>query len=190
MLKLLFFVYDGFAEFEIMILGAGMFGDGHQITTFTVGDDLAPVTSGGGFLYQPHIRLADVNPAEYDALIIPGGEIAPFLQDELLLETVRRFQAEDKVIGAICAGPALLANAGILEGRRYSTSLHPEEKPELIAGFDWQNKLDQDVSVDGKIVTAVGSAYVDFAVEIIEKLGDFTDEENKQGFANFFKNIK
>ena len=83
------------------------------------------------------------------------------------LECVRRFDRAAKPIAAICAGPAVLLDAGILGGRTVTS--HPAVAHEIqAAGVRW---VDQPVRVDGRLITAQGAGIaVDFALEIIRRL--------------------
>src|ERR1700756_2803320 len=68
-------------------------------------------------------QLAKANPDDYDALLLPGGQMNP---DLLRLEAdavcfVRAFAAKGKPIAAICHGPALLIEAGIVKGRQVTS---------------------------------------------------------------------
>jgi protease I len=59
-----------------------------------------------------------VNPADYDALVIPGGRSPEYLRlDTKVIELVKHFFETDKPVAAFCHGPQLLAAAGVLEGR-------------------------------------------------------------------------
>ncbi|HVK67585.1 MAG TPA: type 1 glutamine amidotransferase domain-containing protein [Polyangium sp.] len=115
---------------------------------------------------QRTIREAD--PAEYDALFVPGGFIAPdFLrQSQEVREFVRAFDAAGKPIGAICHGAWVLASAGILRGRHITS--WPGIRDDLVnAGATWR---DEAVVRDGNIISSRGpqdlpvftSALVDF----------------------------
>jgi len=96
--------------------------------------------------------LAQANPEDYDALVLPGGVINP---DQLRLEPaaidfVRTFVRGQKPIAAICHGPWTLIDAGGVEGRRMTS--WPSLKTDLRnAGADW---VDQEVVVDEGLVTS------------------------------------
>ena len=64
--------------------------------------------------------ILDANPADYDALLIPGGFINPdFLrQSEHVLNFVREFDRSGKPIATLCHGPWVLVSAGLARGRR------------------------------------------------------------------------
>lgn len=97
-------------------------------------------------------KLADANPDDYDALVLPGGQINP---DKLRLESqaiafIRAVGSADKPVAAICHGPWTLINAGLVKGRKVTSwpSLQTDLKN---AGAQWE---DSEVVVDGNIVTS------------------------------------
>ena len=74
----------------------------------------------------------DVDPADYDALVVPGGRAPEYLRgyDEVL-DTVRHFFDEEKPVAAICHGPQILAAAGVLDG--YEMTAYPAVQAEVEA---------------------------------------------------------
>ena len=96
--------------------------------------------------------VAEANPADFDALLLPGGVMNPdkLREDEKALEFVRAFAEAGKPIAAICHGPQTLISAGLVEGRRMTS--YPAIKADLInAGADW---VDEEVVVDDGWVTS------------------------------------
>ena len=92
----------------------------------------------------------DVEPSEYDALVVPGGRAPEYLRgyDEVI-ETVQHFFEADKPVASICHGPQLLAAAGVLDG--YDATAYPACQPEVeAAGCSWVD----GVVTDGNLVTA------------------------------------
>ena len=69
------------------------------------------------------LTLDAVNAADYDALVLPGGQINPdVLRTEAkAVELVKAFDQAGKVIAAICHGPWLLVEAGIAKGRKVTS---------------------------------------------------------------------
>lgn len=67
--------------------------------------------------------LDDVKPDDYDALVIPGGQINPDLlrAEPKAVQFVQAFNRSGKPIGAICHGPWMLIEAGIAKGRRMTS---------------------------------------------------------------------
>jgi protease I len=97
-----------------------------------------------------------VDPAAYDALVIPGGRSPEYLQlDERVLSVVRQFFEAGKPVAATCHGPMILAAAKVVNARRCQA--YPSVKPQLVdAGAQWDQPsagLDS-VCVDGNLVTA------------------------------------
>lgn len=97
-----------------------------------------------------------VNPADYDALVIPGGRAPEYLRlDERVLQMVRHFAATGKPIASICHGPQILAAARVLDGK--TCTAYPALKPDVIrAGGRWTdpNAAFTSAVVDGPLVTA------------------------------------
>lgn len=116
-------------------------------------------------------RLSDVSADDYDALVIPGGQINPDLLrvDEDVLKLVKAFHDQGKTIAAVCHAPWVLIEAGILKGRE-ATSYHSIKTDVTNAGAHW---TDAAVVVDQGIVTSRQpddlEAFVGKIVEEIEE---------------------
>ncbi|WP_418593282.1 type 1 glutamine amidotransferase domain-containing protein [Ponticoccus sp. (in: a-proteobacteria)] len=97
-------------------------------------------------------REAEADPTQYDAVVIPGGQINPDLRrvEEPVLALVRAFAKEGRVIAAICHGPWVLIEAGILSGREV-TSFKSIKTDGVNAGGRW---MDEPVVCDSGIVTS------------------------------------
>ncbi|MBS7458555.1 type 1 glutamine amidotransferase domain-containing protein [Coralloluteibacterium stylophorae] len=96
--------------------------------------------------------LDAANAADYDALVLPGGQINPdkLRLEEKAIDFIRQFAAADKTIAAICHGPWTLIDAGVARGKTMTS--FPSIKNDLInAGATWQ---DREVQVDGKVITS------------------------------------
>jgi len=186
MKKALFFLFDGFAEFEVNLASLFLKSKGFEIVTVSV--DGATVKGEGGFLCKPHTSIDDIIAKEYEILIVPGGEIFHHLENLKLLSIVQELNEQNKWLAGICAGTALLHAADVLKNKKFSTSLTSEVE-HLAHLHKWEYKQSTDVTVDEKIITAVGSAYVEFAAEIIKQLNLFDEGEEKEALL-YFKNIK
>lgn len=113
--------------------------------------------------------MDEVDPAEYDALVVPGGRAPEYLRThEEVLEAVRHFFEADKPVAALCHGPQILAAAGVLDG--YEMTAYPAVRPEVeAAGCSWVD----EVVRDGNLVT--GQAWPDhpeWLAEFMDLLGD------------------
>ena len=122
---------------------------------------------------------------DYDMVIIPGGMPgAANLRDcKMVTDWVRKFAEEDKYVAAICAGPMVLKEAGIAEGRTL-TSYPADKYREMFAGstyVDDNADMEQMVVTDGKLITSRGPATTfPFAFKLAEVLGGNV-EAVKQG---------
>lgn len=116
---------------------------------------LAAAVGKLGMTVEPDIILDDIDPAGYDGIVFVGGSGSRVYFDDVRVhDLVGHFLAEGKVVGAICIAPAILANAGLLAGRRV-TSFETERSGLKSAGA---LLVDRPVVVDGRIVTAEGPA--------------------------------
>jgi protease I len=96
--------------------------------------------------------LANANPNDYDALVLPGGVINPdhLRMDPAAVNFVRQFVSSGKTVGAICHGPWTLLEAGALKGKTVTS--WPSLKTDLKnAGANW---VDQEVATDGQFITS------------------------------------
>ncbi len=112
-----------------------------------------PVRCSRGVRILADTRWQDVDPIEFDLLVIPGGKggTERLLEAPAVIEAVRVFDLADKPIGAVCAGPLVLDAAGVLTGRRYTS--HPAVADEF---RDGQRVDVPSVVEDGHIVTSQG----------------------------------
>ncbi len=115
--------------------------------------------------------LAEVPPGDYDALVLPGGQMNP---DTLRLEAdaisfIRGFWSQGKVVAAICHAPWLLIDAGLVRGRNITS--WPTLRIDLInAGGIWH---DVDVVADNGLVTSRRPTDLEsFCLKIAEELAE------------------
>lgn len=98
------------------------------------------------------VDVADARQEDYDGLVIPGGVINPDLMriNEDCVSFVQSFFEAHKPVAAICHGPQLLIEAGVVDGKQMTS--YPSIKKDLInAGADW---VDKEVVVDNGLVTS------------------------------------
>jgi protease I len=107
-----------------------------------------------GHKFTLNATFSEAKPADYDALVIPGGRAPEYLRlDENVLRVVRHFAEADKPIAAICHGAQLLAAAGLLKGK--GCTAYPAVGPEVkAAGGKWIDIAVDQAHVDGGLVTA------------------------------------
>lgn len=98
------------------------------------------------------MTLDQVDPADFDGLVLPGGQINPdkLRMDETAVDLVRGFAQAGKPVAAICHGPWLLAEAGLVRDRTVTS--WPSIRTDLRnAGAE---VIDKEVVIDGNIITS------------------------------------
>ncbi|MBW0001135.1 MAG: type 1 glutamine amidotransferase [Verrucomicrobia bacterium] len=105
-----------------------------------------------GDTFPVDVPLDDADETEYDALLLPGGEENPqhLRKQPNAVEFARKFVEGRRPIAAICHGPLLLIDAGVVKGRRL-TSFPGIQSDLKNAGADW---VDEEVVVDDFLVTS------------------------------------
>lgn len=119
------------------------------------------------------LETNEVKPADFNGLIIAGGEgMAKMADSAELRELAREFAKQNKIIGAICIGPAVLAKAGILAGKKATIYASDMDKSAVkILQENNAQYVDEPVVVDGNIITANGSQSArKFAEKIVEAM--------------------
>lgn len=125
------------------------------------------VTSNRGITVLADDLIENVNLDDYSGIIIPGGLPAAFniRDDKRVLDIIRKFDSEKKLIAAICAGPSALAKAGILS-KKNATIFPGMEKELLDANF-----VDDAICVVDNIITARGAGLsLEFAYTLVRKI--------------------
>ncbi|HEY1994637.1 MAG TPA: type 1 glutamine amidotransferase domain-containing protein [Edaphobacter sp.] len=94
----------------------------------------------------------DVRPADYDALVLPGGQINPdkLRTDRNAVAFIKQFVESGKPVAAICHGPWALIEAEVVKGKTVTSwpSIHTDLKN---AGAKW---VDKEVVQDGNLITS------------------------------------
>lgn len=117
------------------------------------------------------VNLSDADPDDYDAIMIPGGVINPDkmrINDECIA-FAKSFLKAGKPVAAICHGPQLLIETGLLDGKNMTS--FPSLKTDLKnAGVNWQDK---EVVVDHGLVTSRSPKDLEaFNKKMLEEIGE------------------
>jgi len=110
-------------------------------------------------------RINEIVPDEYNAIILPGGSpgYKNLERSARLIEILKDFNNKNKLIGAICASPSILAKQGLLDDKK--ATIYPGNE-RLLA-----YPRDKPVVVDGNIITSQGpGTSIEFALKIVEIL--------------------
>ncbi len=111
----------------------------------------ATYTSKLGYPAKADISYDQLNPADFDGVIAPGGFAPDYIRrHEKAMKFVKDCDAANKLVAAICHGPWVLCSAGVLKGRRV-TSFFAIKDDVVNAGAKWE---DAEVVVDRNLVTS------------------------------------
>lgn len=118
-----------------------------------------------------NITLDEVDANDYDALLLPGGQMNPDIlrMDDRAVDIVNDFDDLDKPIAAICHGPWLLVEADIVDGRTVTgwPSIHTD------LGNAGADVVDEEVAIDGNLITSRKPEDIPaFSKALIEMLAD------------------
>ncbi len=160
---------QGFKEEELFVPRAYL--ESHGAKVYVTCDANVCVGTRGTEIV-PDIPITDVNVSAFDAVVFVGGPgAAVYYNDPRVLGIARAAVEENKVIGAICLAPGILARAGVLSGRRATVWWSKEYNVGLQALMDGNaTYVDDPVVVDGRIVTANGPRAANEFAEALERL--------------------
>ena len=176
MKKVLIYLAPGFEEIEAVTIIDLL--RRAEIEVIIAGLEEGYVIGSHGIRIMSDLYYEDIDPEEYDYLVLPGGQPGTnnLKKNLKVLELVKKFMQKNKLIGAICAAPTVLWEAGILENKRITS--YPSEK----MVFSSAVYEDSSVVKDGNLITSrgVGTA-IDFALDLIGEIkGDSVKKETAE----------
>ncbi|AUC52909.1 protease [Sagittula sp. P11] len=173
--KVLIIVTHGFEQSELEFPRDQLRAKGAEVHVATLDGKAIKGWEGSdwGREAEADLKIEDANPHDYDALVIPGGQINPDLLrvEESVLALVRTFHDQGKVVAAVCHAPWVLIEAGIVAGRRMTcyTSIRTDLEN---AGA---KVMDTSVVADNGIVTSrKPDDLKDFVAKIVEEIEEGT----------------
>lgn len=198
--EILYLLLPDFAAHEIVYLSEAVACDEQSLKPHpkylnkVVAPTLAPLRSCDGLRTLPDYSF-DTMPDDFAALVLIGG--FGWLDESLtsrVVPIVSRAVASGKIVGGICNGASFLAKHGFLNGVRHTGNGIGQLK--LWGGANYTNAgmyVQEQAVSDGRIVTANGSATLEFARELLLLLENDTPERiemyyrfHKQGFVKLF----
>lgn len=148
-MKALILTADGFEDMEL-------FYPLYRIQEEGMDVDVASSIKGGvfgkhGYRVEANLTFADVDPDQYDLLVLPGGKGPEKVRlDTDALETTQAMMAAGKVIASICHGSQILISAGLVAGK--NMTCWPGVRDDLkAAGATYH---DREVVTDGNLITS------------------------------------
>lgn len=133
-----------------------------------------------GHDFALNATFAEVQPEQYDALVVPGGRAPEYIRlNQHVLDIVRHFADKNKPIAALCHGPQILAAAGVLKGKKLSA--YPAVGPEVTAaGGKFVPVSLEEAVTDGNLVTGPAwTAHVKWIQQFLSVLGTSIVTEKK-----------
>jgi protease I len=108
-------------------------------------------TEKPGYSWDADLAFADVNPADYVALVIPGGRAPEHIRNNPDCQRIiQHFFEREMPVAQLCHAPLALIAAGVLKGKR--TAAYPALEPDIkVAGAHFVNS---ETVVDGMMVSA------------------------------------
>jgi putative intracellular protease/amidase len=184
--KIYVFLFDGYSDWEPAYAMAEITkSDKYQL--LTVAMDKRAIRSAGGLTVIPDLALNELDLGDAAMIILPGGtaweekkyrEMVPILEDYV------RHQGR---IAAICSATTLLADMGVLDQVRHTSNakLYLQQLSTLYKGAT--NYVEEPAITDRNIITATGTAPIEFAREIFKMLS-LMDETRIEEWFQLFKN--
>lgn len=148
-MKALIVSADNFEDTELLVPYYRLKEEGIQVDIASIKKE--KIKGKHGYEVEVDKTLREVNPDEYDILILPGGKAPEAIRkDKDALEIAKYFFQKNKPISAVCHGPQTLISAGLLKGR-HATCYKSVAKEMKEAGALYEDK---EVVVDENLVTS------------------------------------
>jgi protease I len=145
---------DGFEQVELTDPKASLEQAGATVDVISIKSGKIKgwdMTDWGKSVKVDHL-VNEVKPSDYDALVLPGGQINPdnLRMDQSAVGFIKQFVESGKPVAAICHGPWGLVEADVVKGRTLTSwpSIHTDLKN---AGANWVNR---EVVQDGNLITS------------------------------------
>ena len=184
--KVLIFLFDGFADWEIAYLTPEI-NKNKEFELIYFSKDGQPVSSMGGLTILPNTSLKEVDTKEVDMLILPGGDAWEKDTNTEIEPIVKALFSSGKGIAAICAATTYLGKIGILNHLKH-TSNDLEYLKGIAPQYTGEEKYIHSLAVSDKhIITASGLGAIEFTKEIFDKL-EFFDSATIEKWFQVFKN--
>lgn len=141
-----------------------------------------PVRTFGGLQVVPDTTLDQLDPSDIELLLLPGGNDwgEPHREVFALAKTLL---ADGRAVAGICGAVPAMAREGLLD-----EVPHTGNSPEEFADIDYRGDaryLDASAVGSGDVITAAGTAPLEFSREVFRRLGVFSEEEIEQWYAAF-----
>ena len=182
-------VVEGFADWEPAHAVAELRRNGNYRVE-SVGLTREPVASMGGIRVLPSKVVGEVDPSDVAVFILPGGDRWENAPVEAELETLlKRLDAQQVPIAAICGATVAISRIGLLRGRRHTSNGLDYLRAHVPGYAEAANYVDVTAVRDRGLITASGLGDVEFARELFEELGVLSAED-RAAWAEIFRSAR
>jgi protease I len=152
--RILIIATNGFEQSELMEPKAALEAAGFEtvVASPEKGEIKGWHEANWGQSVKVDASLDDVSEGDFDALLLPGGQMNPDIlrMDDRVIDLIEDFNDAGKPIAAICHAPWLLIEADIVDGKTMTS--WPSVRTDLAnAGAD---VVDREVAIDGNLITS------------------------------------
>ena len=167
---------EGFEEIEAVSIIDIMRRGGIETDSAYIDQEM--VTGANGIALKADISLKVGFPMDYDIIVLPGGwdGTNAIAENEMAQDHIKQFAKDGKWVAAMCAAPYALHVAGVLSPKY---TCYPSVEEQIRPN----DRVDEMVVVDGKVITSQGPATaICFALEIVRQLvGEESYKSVKEG---------
>ena len=148
--KIAFLATNGYEDLELHYPRIRLIEEGYEIELISL--TKREIKGKWGYPIMPNKKIDEVNPQDYDGVIIPGGTKNPdyLRRNKKILEFVSKINEQGKLIGAICHAGWVLISAKVVKDRE-ATSYFAIRDDMINAGVKFR---DEPVVVDGNLITS------------------------------------
>jgi putative intracellular protease/amidase/ADP-ribose pyrophosphatase YjhB (NUDIX family) len=161
-------LYPGCISYEVA-LAAELASEKYDI--ITASPDGEDIKDHSGLPIKTQLSYQNVSIEGLAGVLVPGGDPGSLIHNKDVERIIARAHEKGLVIGAICAGPYVLAKSGILKGKTIAHGYGEEQLEFLGEVFTGVTLTKEMLYVDGNILTAKPEAHIAFGVEFAYKLG-------------------
>ena len=165
-MRVALFLATGFEEIECITIWDVLRRAGIKVDGISV-EDLDMVEGGHSIFVKSDKKISEINIDDYDMIVLPGGAVGTenLKKSKKVLELLKYFEEQNKPIGAICAAPTVLAEAGVVKNKMVTSYPGFEES------FKDSVYVKDTVVESENVLTSRGpAAAMNFALKIVEKL--------------------
>jgi putative intracellular protease/amidase len=189
MKEVLFVILEPYADWEAALVAAAISdpeGGEQKYVVKTVSLEKKPVHSIGGFTVLPDYDLASV-PEDFAAVLLIGGYSWRKPEAVPIAALVKRARERGALVGAICGATVFLGMQGFLNEARHTSNTLDSLKAAAGERYTGESRYIREQAVsDGGIITANGTAYMEFAREVLIALNGMP-QENIDKWYDFYK---